>query len=95
MYDGKAREVASCIAAVQLLITLVPKCSVSAQNALSSSSGPKSPRSHNFNIKAQKNQLSNLMLIKRSNLIQECADIYLLQSHSTCFGGHSTHHQEH
>ena len=22
------------------------------------------------------------------------ADIYLLQSHSTCFGCHSTHHQE-
>jgi len=22
------------------------------------------------------------------------ADIYLLQSHSTCFGHHSTHHQE-
>ena len=26
------------------------------------------------------------MLIKRSNLMQQCADIYLLQSHSTCFG---------
>ena len=34
------------------------------------------------------------MLIKRSNLMQQCADIYLLQSHSTCFGRHSTHHQE-
>ena len=33
------------------------------------------------------------MLIKRSNLMQQCADIYLLQSHSTCFGCHSTHHQ--
>jgi len=28
-------------------------------------------------------------------LMQQCADIYLLQSHSTCFGCHSTHHQEH
>jgi len=36
-----------------------------------------------------------LMLIKRSNLMQQCADIHLLQSHSTCFGCHSTHHQEH
>ena len=36
-----------------------------------------------------------LMLIKRSNLMQQCADIYLLQSHSTYFGCHSTHHQEH
>jgi len=35
------------------------------------------------------------MLIKRSNLMQQCADIYLLQSHSTFFGCHSTHHQEH
>ena len=35
------------------------------------------------------------MLIKRSNLVQQYADIYLLQSHSTCFGRHSTHHQEH
>jgi len=26
--------------------------------------------------------------------MQQCADIYLLQSHSTCFGCHSTHHQE-
>jgi len=26
------------------------------------------------------------MLIKRSNLTQQYADIYLLQSHSTCFG---------
>jgi hypothetical protein len=26
--------------------------------------------------------------------IQQYADIYLLQSHSTCFGCHSTHHQE-
>ena len=34
-------------------------------------------------------------LIKGSNLMQQCADIYLLQSHSTCFGCHSTHHQEH
>ena len=31
---------------------------------------------------------------KRSNLTQQYADIYLLQSHSTCFGRHSTHHQE-
>ena len=36
-----------------------------------------------------------LMLIKRSNLTQQYADIYLLQSHSTCFGHHSAHHQEH
>jgi len=34
------------------------------------------------------------MLIKRSNLMQQYADIYSLQSHSTCFGCHSTHHQE-
>ena len=34
------------------------------------------------------------VLIKRSNLMQQYADIYLLQSHSTCFGRHSTHHQE-
>jgi len=27
--------------------------------------------------------------------MQQCADIYLLQSHSTCFGCHNTHHQEH
>jgi len=27
--------------------------------------------------------------------MQQYADIYLLQSHSTCFGCHSTHHQEH
>jgi len=26
--------------------------------------------------------------------MQQYADIYLLQSHSTCFGCHSTHHQE-
>jgi len=26
--------------------------------------------------------------------MQQYADIYLLQSHSTCFGHHSTHHQE-
>ena len=25
--------------------------------------------------------------------MQQYADIYLLQSHSTCFGCHSTHHQ--
>jgi len=35
------------------------------------------------------------VLIKRSNLTQQYADIYLLQSHSTRFGRHSTHHQEH
>ena len=35
------------------------------------------------------------MLIKRSNLMQQYADIYLLQRYSTCFGCHSTHHQEH
>jgi len=35
-----------------------------------------------------------LLLIKRSNLMQQYADIYLLQSHSTCFGCHSAHHQE-
>jgi len=27
--------------------------------------------------------------------MQQYADIYLLQSHSTCFGRYSTHHQEH
>ena len=26
--------------------------------------------------------------------MQQYAVIYLLQSHSTCFGRHSTHHQE-
>jgi len=26
--------------------------------------------------------------------MKQYADIYLLQSHSTCFGCHSTHHQE-
>ena len=26
--------------------------------------------------------------------MQQYADIYLLQSYSTCFGCHSTHHQE-
>ena len=26
--------------------------------------------------------------------MQQYADIYLLNSHSTCFGRHSTHHQE-
>jgi len=31
---------------------------------------------------------------KRSNLMQQYADIYLLQSHSTYFGRHSAHHQE-
>jgi len=34
------------------------------------------------------------MLTKRSNLMQQYADIYSLQSHATCFGCHSTHHQE-
>jgi len=27
--------------------------------------------------------------------MQQYADIYSLQEHSTCFGCHSTHHQEH
>jgi len=31
---------------------------------------------------------------KNSNLMQQYADIYSLQSHSTSFGRHSTHHQE-
>jgi len=35
------------------------------------------------------------VLIKRSNLTQQYADIYLLQSHSTCFGRHGARHQEH
>jgi len=26
--------------------------------------------------------------------MQQYADIYLLQGHSTCFGRHRTHHQE-
>jgi len=30
----------------------------------------------------------------RSNQMQQYADIYLLQSYSTCSGCHSTHHQE-
>jgi len=34
------------------------------------------------------------MLIKRSNLMQQYADIYSLQSHCTCFGRHSANHQE-
>jgi hypothetical protein len=56
MYNGRAtrREVASCVAAVQLIITFVRRCSVLTQIALSWYSGPKSPRSHTFNIKAQK-----------------------------------------
>ena len=41
------------------------------------------------------NWLENTLLIKRSNLTQQSADIYLLQSHSTCFGSQSTHHQQH
>jgi len=40
-------------------------------------------------------KFKTLILIKMFNLMQQCADIYLLQSHSTCFGCHSTHHQEH
>ena len=39
-------------------------------------------------------KFATLLLIKRSDLMQQCADIYLLQSHSKCFGCHSTHHQE-
>jgi len=31
---------------------------------------------------------------KRSNLMQQFAEIYLLQSHSICSGRHSAHHQE-
>jgi len=31
---------------------------------------------------------------ENSNQMQQYADIYLLQSHSTCFGCHNTHHQE-
>jgi len=38
--------------------------------------------------------MSHEILIKRSNLMQQYADIYSLHSHSTCFGCHSTHHQE-
>ena len=30
----------------------------------------------------------------KSNQMQQYADIYLLQSHSTCFVRHSTQHQE-
>jgi len=26
--------------------------------------------------------------------MQQYADVYLLRSHSTCFGRHGTHHQE-
>ena len=37
--------------------------------------------------------LANSMLIKIQQM-QQYADIYLLQSYSTCFGCHSTHHQE-
>jgi len=35
----------------------------------------------------------NKMLVKIQQM-QQYADIYLLQSYSTCFGCHSTHHQE-
>jgi len=35
-----------------------------------------------------------LSRLKKSNQMQQYVDIYLLQSHSTCFGCHSTHHQE-
>ena len=48
-----------------------------------------------LNFKKKKKNWAGGMLIKRSNLMQQYADIYLLQSHSTCFGCHSTHHQEH
>jgi len=36
---------------------------------------------------------SNKYSIKTQEM-QQYADIYLLQSYSTCFGCHSTHHQE-
>jgi len=32
--------------------------------------------------------------LQRGLIRQQYADIYLLQSHSTCFGCHSIHHQE-
>jgi len=35
----------------------------------------------------------NSMLMK-SNKMQQCADIYLLLNHFTCFGCPSHHHQE-
>ena len=35
----------------------------------------------------------NSMWIKIQHM-QQCADIYSLQNYSTCFGCHSTHHQE-
>jgi len=41
------------------------------------------------------NLVTKEVLIQRSNLMQQYADIYLPQSHSTCFGRHGTHHQEH
>jgi len=49
----------------------------------------------NIYNKKTKGPTSMELLIKRSNLMQQYADIYLLQRHSTCFGCHSTHHQEH
>ena len=37
---------------------------------------------------------SILYVNERSNLMQQYAEMYLLQSHSTYFGRHSAHHQE-
>jgi hypothetical protein len=57
------------------------------------------PRVKCNNISALRVQLDQAerersLLIKRSNLMQQYADIYSLQSHSTCFGRRSAHHQE-
>jgi len=37
---------------------------------------------------------SQFNINKKSNQMQQNVDIYSLQSHYTCFGCHSTHHQE-
>jgi len=41
----------------------------------------------------QNTRLSEEMWIKIQQM-QQYADIYLVQNYSTCFGCHSTHHQE-
>jgi hypothetical protein len=47
----------------------------------------------NFFAKFSKNK-QILMLLKTSNLMLQCAKIYSLQSHSTCFGCYGAQHQE-
>jgi len=40
------------------------------------------------------NELRNISMWIKIQQTQQYADIYLLQNYSTCFGCHSTHHQE-